>query len=69
MCTVAAYNTGIGNVAKALTNQKKISPAASRIKQLSSKDLYNVLLRDLEYDETKNYLKKVWTRKDKYAGS
>ena len=67
MCTIAAYNTGIGNVAKALTNQKKISPAARRINQLSSKELYNVLLRDLEYDETKNYLKKVWTRKDKYA--
>ena len=69
MCTIAAYNTGIGNVAKALTNQKKISPAARRINQHSSKELYNVLLRDLEYDETKNYLKKVWTRKDKYAGS
>ena len=68
MCTVAAYNTGIGNVAKALTNQKKISLATRRVNQLSSKELYNVLIRDLEYEETKKYLKKVWTRKDKYAG-
>ena len=68
MCTVAAYNTGIGNVAKALTNQKKLTPAARRVNQLTSRELYDVLIRDLEYEETKKYLKKVWSRKDKYAG-
>ena len=68
MCTVAAYNTGIGNVAKALTNEKKISPATKRVNQLTSQQLYDTLIRDLEYEETKNYLKKVWIKKDKYAG-
>ncbi len=68
MCTVAAYNTGIGNVAKALTNQKKLTPAARRVNQLTSRELYDVLIRDLEYEETKKYLKKVWSRKDKYVG-
>ncbi len=68
MCTVAAYNTGIGNVAKALTNQKKLTPATKRVNQLTANQLYDTLLRDLEYEETRKYLKKVWSRKDKYMG-
>jgi hypothetical protein len=33
---------------------------------MSSKELYNTLLRDLKYEETRNYLKKVWERKENY---
>ena len=66
MCTVAAYNTGAGNVSRALTNTTKLSPAVKKVNQMSSNKLYNTLLRDLEHEETRNYLKKVWERKEKY---
>ncbi|MBI88743.1 MAG: hypothetical protein CMG60_01540 [Candidatus Marinimicrobia bacterium] len=67
MCTVAAYNTGAGNVSKALTNDTKLRPAISKVNRMSSgSELYNTLINDLEYDETRNYLKKVWERKNKY---
>ena len=67
MCTIAAYNTGAGNVARALTNKTKLKPATKRANQLGSDELYNTLLKDLKYEETRNYLKKVWARKDKYS--
>ena len=66
MCTVAAYNTGAGNVSRALTNTTKLSPAIKKVNQMSSKKLYKTLLKDLEHEETRNYLKKVWERKEKY---
>ena len=67
MCTIAAYNTGAGNVAKALTNNTKLKPATKKANQLGSDALYKTLLKDLKYEETRNYLKKVWARKDKYS--
>jgi len=67
MCSVAAYNTGAGNVAKALTNTTKLKPASKKANQLGSDELYKTLLKDLKYEETRNYLKKVWARKDKYS--
>ena len=66
LCTIAAYNTGAGNVAKALTNTTKLKPTALAANKLSSKKLYDTLIQDLKYEETQNYLRKVWSRKDKY---
>ena len=68
MCTVAAYNTGVGNVAKALTNRTKLKPASRKANNMSNKKLYKTLLSDLEYEETRKYLKRVWTLKEKYSG-
>ncbi|WP_426709365.1 transglycosylase SLT domain-containing protein [Cetobacterium sp. SF1] len=64
-CTIAAYNTGAGNVAKAFTGKTKIRPAVEIINKMSSKEVYYKLLKSLPYDETKGYLKKVSTR-DRY---
>ncbi|MGF1699160.1 transglycosylase SLT domain-containing protein [Photobacterium makurazakiensis] len=63
-CTIAAYNTGAGNVAKAfnLDGSRNIRKAAKVINTLSPDEVYQKLLQDLPYDETKNYLKKVSTR-------
>ncbi|MGR5061881.1 transglycosylase SLT domain-containing protein [Photobacterium sp. DNB22_13_2] len=63
-CTIAAYNTGAGNVAKAFNadGSRNIRKAAKVINTLSSDEVYQRLLQDLPYDETKNYLKKVTTR-------
>ena len=66
ICTVAAYNTGVGNVSKALTNTTKISPLVKKVNKMSSNKLYSTLLTDLEHQETRDYLKKVWSRKEKY---
>jgi membrane-bound lytic murein transglycosylase C len=40
--------------------------SVKKVNKMSSKELYNTLLRDLKYEETRNYLKKVWERKEKY---
>ena len=66
ICTIAAYNTGAGNVCKAISNTTRFAPTIKKVNQMSSKKLYKTLLKNLKYDETKNYLEKVWDRKDKY---
>ncbi len=61
-CTIAAYNTGAGNVARTFTKSTNIKEASKIINKMSPKEVYNKLLKDLPYDETKNYLKKVSER-------
>ena len=66
ICTIPAYNTGIGNVAKALVNEAKLKPAAQKANSMSSKQLYEKLHKDLKYKEARDYLERVWSRKEKY---
>ncbi len=66
-CTIAAYNTGSGNVAKAFTGSTNINKAADTINRLSPQEVYNRLLRSLPYDETKHYLKRVTERMHLYT--
>ena len=66
MCSVAAYNTGIGNVAKALTGKGIINPATDEANSMSSEKLYKTLRKDLKHKEARDYLERVWTRKNKY---
>lgn len=66
-CTIAAYNTGAGNVAKVFNkkgegNTRNIRRAAKVINKLSPQEVYDALMRKLPYDETKHYLKKVSRR-------
>ena len=77
-CTIAAYNTGAGNVACAFNSTSKSSngktqcirsrgdyniiKASEKINRLSSTQVYDKLLKDLKYDEPKNYLKRVTKR-------
>jgi len=67
ICAVPAYNTGIGNVAKALVNQPKLKPASQKANSMSPDQLYKKLHKDLKYKEARDYLERVWSRKDKYA--
>lgn len=60
LCTIAAYNTGAGNVAKAYTGRYRISEAAKRINQQTPAEVYHYLLKHLPYAETQHYLKKVY---------
>lgn len=64
-CTIAAYNTGAGNVAKVFNssgNTRNINKAARVINTLSPEQVYTALMNKLPYDETKHYLKKVSKR-------
>ncbi|MDF1878261.1 transglycosylase SLT domain-containing protein [Sulfurimonas sp. SAG-AH-194-C20] len=65
-CTIAAYNTGAGNIAWAFTRKYNMSKAAPKINALSPEQVYNRLLKDLRFDEPKNYLKRVRRRMKVY---
>lgn len=65
-CTIAAYNTGAGNVARAFVGNNNIKKASLLINTMSSQEVYKRLQRDLKYSETKRYLKKVLSRIDIY---
>lgn len=65
-CTIAAYNTGAGNIAWAFTRNYNMKKAAPLINKKSPKEVYNKLLRDLRYEEPKHYLKKVSQRMSSY---
>lgn len=63
-CTIAAYNTGAGNVARVFNKDgsRNINKAAKVINKLSADEVYEQLLAKLPYDETKHYLERVNTR-------
>ena len=65
-CTIAAYNTGAGNVAYAWSGNHNIYKAAAKINKMSSDEVYNHLIANLKYDEARNYLKKVNKKMDQY---
>jgi len=66
ICTIPAYNTGIGNVSKTLSGTTKLKPAAEVANNMASEELYNKLVKELKYKEARDYLQRVWERKDKY---
>ncbi|WP_434762688.1 transglycosylase SLT domain-containing protein [Vibrio fortis] len=63
-CVIAAYNTGAGNVARAFNKDRStsIGKASKVINQMTPQQVYDHLVVNLPYDETKNYLKKVNSR-------
>ena len=65
-CTIAAYNTGAGNVAKVFSGTTNINKASRGINKLSSDQVYKQLMRKLPYHETKKYLSKVSKRVSSY---
>lgn len=58
-CVIAAYNTGTGNVARAVIGSKNVTRASKRINQMQPKELYKLLITKLPHEETRRYLKKV----------
>ncbi|SFB98614.1 membrane-bound lytic murein transglycosylase C [Pseudoalteromonas denitrificans DSM 6059] len=65
-CAVASYNTGIGNLAKTFIKDKNLSKAALKINNMTPEQVYQYLIVNLPAQETKNYLKKIVSRKAKY---
>lgn len=65
-CTIAAYNTGAGNIAWAFTRTHNVNKATPKINAMTPEEVYNTLLSDLKYDEPKHYLKRVTKRMKVY---
>jgi membrane-bound lytic murein transglycosylase C len=61
-CTIAAYNTGPGNVARAFAGSRNLRKAIKVINSMGPEDVYATLMRNLPYRETKDYLRKVSSR-------
>ncbi len=65
-CSIAAYNTGAGNVARAFVGSANIGKAVRVINRKSPEAVYKRLMRKLPYSETKQYLSKVSKRLEIY---
>ena len=66
LCAIAAYNTGAGNVSRAINGTTNISKAIPSINQMSYDQLFDHLKRSLPHDETKDYIQKVTSKMQKY---
>ena len=64
-CTIAAYNTGSGNVLKSFHSSDR-SKAVDLINTMQPEAVYDKLRRDLPYDETRRYVYKVREAKRHY---
>lgn len=66
LCAIAAYNTGAGNVSKAINGTTNITKAIPTINQMSYDQLFEHLKRSLPHAETKDYIQKVTSKMQKY---
>lgn len=66
LCAIAAYNTGAGNVSRAINGTTNISKAIPTINTMSYDQLFEHLKRSLPHDETKDYIQKVTSKMQKY---
>jgi membrane-bound lytic murein transglycosylase C len=62
---IAAYNTGVGNLAGAF-GTNNIHRAAQRVNEMSADDVYQHLRKQLPYEETRRYLAKVIDAQSRY---
>jgi len=61
-CTIAAYNTGSGNITKAFNKERNTNKAIAYINTLNAEEVYQHLIKKLPYKETRKYLPKVTKR-------
>jgi membrane-bound lytic murein transglycosylase C len=64
--TIAAYNTGAGNVAKAFDGTTRIASAARLINSLPPDEILRRLTVQLPYEETRRYVTAVVARQERY---
>ena len=65
-CAIASYNTGPGNLSRAITGSRRLSQAIGPIHTMEPEELYARLRTHLPYAETRDYLKKVRERMPLY---
>lgn len=61
LCVIASYNTGAGNVARALRGDTNIKKAIPQINEMSYEELFKYFEKKL-LPETQNYIRKVTER-------
>ena len=66
LCAIAAYNTGAGNVSRAINGTTNISKAIPTINTMTYDQLFEHLKRSLPHAETQDYIQKVTTKMQKY---
>ena len=66
LCAIAAYNTGAGNVSRAINGTTNISKAIPTINAMSYDQLFEYLKQHLPHAETKDYIQKVTSKMEKY---
>ena len=59
-------NAAAQTPSKAIINKTNIREASKKANKMNKDELYDKLYSDLSSKEAKNYLKKVWTRKENY---
>jgi membrane-bound lytic murein transglycosylase C len=64
--TIAAYNTGAGNVARAFGGTTRIANAAQLINSLPPDEILNRLTAQLPAEETRRYVTAVLARQERY---
>jgi membrane-bound lytic murein transglycosylase C len=64
--TIAAYNTGAGNVARAFSGTTRIGSAALVINSLPPEEILRRLTADLPAEETRRYVNAVVARQERY---
>lgn len=65
LCIIASYNTGAGNLARALRGDTNIKKAIPKINEMSYDELFSFLKRNL-HKETQNYIVKVTERTENF---
>jgi len=65
-CSIASYNTGAGNLSRALCGKKQLSCAIDKVNTMKPDELYVYLGKNLHHQETRDYLKKVSERMKLY---
>lgn len=66
-CVISGYNTGAGNVARAFVGKKSVRQAYPVINRMTPDAVYAHLRKNLPYDETRRYLKKVRASMEAYS--
>ena len=66
LCVIAGYNTGAGNVSRAFIGSTNLKKSFTHINRYDYNDLYSHLLSNLPHQETRNYVKKVSEKREKY---
>ena len=65
-CAIASYNGGAGNLFRTFSSD--IAKAKAKINRMSSKQVYRYIMKHHPREETRNYLRKVTEKKQRYAG-
>ncbi|OIM99657.1 hypothetical protein BFR57_03580 [Idiomarina sp. MD25a] len=66
LLSIAAYNTGPGNVARTFGNDYSLTQASAAANKMSREQAYQHLMTYLPAQETKNYLRKITQRQTNY---